>query len=95
MGRLRILQINLRKSGPALNLARQTVTELLTDVILVSEQPRVPPDSPARASSTDGRAAITIPTGSDAVMMDSGGLGTWSGPGSRVSSYSASTRIGN
>lgn len=41
------LQINLRKSDPNLNLARQTVSELAAVVILVSKQPCGPMDTPA------------------------------------------------
>lgn len=73
MARISVLQINLRKSGPGLNLARQTAAEMAADVVLISEQPRHPPDTPSWMSSLDGRAAIAIPAGSNAVALDSGG----------------------
>lgn len=69
---MEVLQINLRKSGPAMNLARQVAAKRKVDIMLISEQPRGPPDSLGWKSSTDGLCAVYLPPGSGFVPLACG-----------------------
>lgn len=42
---LNFLQINIRKNCSARNMMEKTAKELLTDIIILSEVPKEPPDS--------------------------------------------------
>lgn len=78
---IEILQINLRKSGPARRLMEHTVQELGVYLLILSEVPRGPPDTNRWVSSLDKKAVVALPfnaimapvaTGSDlgfAVML--------------------------
>lgn len=55
-----LLQINLRKSGPARRLMEQTPRELGVNLLILSEIPRGPPDSPGWVSSGNGKSAIAL-----------------------------------
>lgn len=64
-----VLQINLHRSGPALNLARQTAAERRVDIVFVSEQPRGPPDSPEWTSSVNRASALYLSSDSNFVSF--------------------------
>lgn len=57
---INVLQINLRKSGPARLLMEQTAQELGSDLLILSEIPRGPPDDQWWVSSADGKAAVAF-----------------------------------
>lgn len=56
----KFLQINLRRSGPARSLLSQAAREKGVDILLISEQPRGPPDDERRMSSNDLGAQIVL-----------------------------------
>lgn len=69
---MKVLQINLRKSGPARALMEQTVRELGSDLLILSEIPRGPPDSERLVSSGDRKAAVALTQTATTMPTDSG-----------------------
>lgn len=69
------LQINLNRSGPALQLMYATAAELDIDVAIISEPPRVPRTSTGWNISPDGSCAVVVLSASLAPTSSGSGLG--------------------
>lgn len=69
---IEILQINLRKNGPARRMIENTVHELGVDVLIMSEVPRGPPDDARWISSLDRKAAVALTSNATMVVVDAG-----------------------
>lgn len=72
---IRFLQINLHRCGTARQLLDATAAEKGSDVLLISEPSRGPPDGPTRITSRDGSCAVVLPARS-AVAAEEIGAGT-------------------
>lgn len=72
---IRFLQINLHRCGTARQLLDATAAEKGSDVLLISEPPRGPPDGPNRVTSRDGSCSVVLP-GRSAIAAVSSGAGT-------------------
>lgn len=66
---IRFIQVNLRRMGAARSLLNQAARERETDVLLISEQPRGPPDNDKCRSSVDHGAQIFL-TDSARIAVD-------------------------
>lgn len=55
-----VFQINPRKSGSALNLLRQTAAKFFADIVLISNQLKVPLNNTRWFSSENGLNAVTL-----------------------------------
>lgn len=67
---IKIIQSNLRRKGTAMAVLSQTSRELGADILIISEQPRGPPDDESRASSVDGSAQIIVTGSAHLVITD-------------------------
>lgn len=57
---INVIQTNLKRMGSAMNLLSQVARERETDVLIISEQPRGPPDSERRQSSIDSSPQVVL-----------------------------------
>lgn len=69
---VKFLQINLRKSGSARRMMEHTSRELGSDILVLSEVPRGPPDSQRWVSSSDGKAAVVLTEAARMAPVDVG-----------------------
>lgn len=60
---INFLQANLRRMGTARSMLNQAAVEADADVLIISEQPRGPPDDDRSMSALDGSAQLVL-TGS-------------------------------
>lgn len=66
------LQINLRKSGSARNMMEQTVRELASEILILSEIPRDPSDTSKGVSTTDGTNCVALLPSANFIAISSG-----------------------
>lgn len=57
---INVIQTNLKRMGTAMNLLSQAACERETDVLIINEQPRGPPDGERRQSSVDSSAQVVL-----------------------------------
>lgn len=74
------MQINLRKSDQMRNMMEQTGWQFLSDLVILSDIPKGPPDTPKLVASVDAKCAV-------ALTPTAGFAGTGSGRGLGFPSY--------
>lgn len=57
---INVIQTNLKRMGSAMNLLSQAARERETDVLIISEQPRGPPDGERRQLSVDSSTQVVL-----------------------------------
>lgn len=67
---IKIIQSNLWRKETAMAVLSQTSRELGADILIISEQPRGPPDDELRASSAHGLAQIIVTGSAHLVITD-------------------------
>lgn len=73
---IKYLQINLRKSGSARQIMDQTLRELGSEILILSEIPRSPPDTDVLVSSQDAKCSIALsPVANFAAISSGRGVG--------------------
>lgn len=65
-----IIQVNLRKMGTARCMLNQAASETQADILIISEQPKGPPDDEWSLSGLDAPAQLVITNSASAVARD-------------------------
>lgn len=67
---MRVIQINLRRTGTARSLLDQAARETNADVLIISERPRGPPDGDRSLSDLGSSAQLVLTSSAAATATD-------------------------